>query len=95
MADPPPGAIDRDYPRRLSATFWADRRNYAGAGLASARHLRLGRPLHLGDNYWYVIPGAHSNAVLKVRRGVTREIGIADKQLTRTRAAQRDLLSRF
>jgi hypothetical protein len=67
-----------------------------GTRLATAsQQLKLGKPIRWGLNTWYVIPGASSNAVLKVRHGVIQEVGIATKSLTDTRAQQRQLLSSF
>jgi hypothetical protein len=61
----------------------------------AARQLKLGKRLDWGANDWYVLPGATSNGVLKVRHGVVWEVGIANKSLTPTRAAQRGLLRNF
>jgi hypothetical protein len=60
-----------------------------------AGRLHLGRPFHLARNYWYLIPGNASTGVLKVRRGLIEEVGIANKRLTRGRAAQLRLLTSF
>ena len=49
----------------------------------------------LGRNDWYVIPGATSNGVLKVRHGIIQEVGIANTQLSSNRAAQLRLLRNF
>ncbi len=68
----------------------------AGATLTAARkHLKLGRAIHLGLNDWYLAPDGASTAVLKVRHGLVEELGIADKALTKTRAAQRTLMASF
>jgi hypothetical protein len=67
-----------------------------GATLATARrHLKLGRPLHIGLNFWYLASNGSSTAVLKVRHGIVEEIGIADKQLTKGRKAQRTFMKSF
>ncbi len=67
-----------------------------GSGLATAaRHLKLGKVIHTGLNDWYVIAGSRSNEILKVRENVIVGVGIANRQLTQTRSAQRRLLSRF
>ena len=50
-----------------------------------ARRLRVGRPFHIGLNYWYLAPDGPSTGVLKVRHGTVEEIGIAVKRFTRTR----------
>jgi hypothetical protein len=67
-----------------------------GRNLATAaRHLHLSGVVHLGRNDWYIIPGATSNTVLKVRHGIIKEIGIATANLTSTRAQQLQLLRSF
>ena len=60
-----------------------------------ARRLKLGQPIELGPNSWYTIPSPLSTGVLKVRHGIIYEIGIVDKGLTSTRAAQARLLVNF
>ena len=62
---------------------------------AARKSLRLGKPFHVGLNYWYLAPNGSSTAVLKVRRGTVEEIGIGDRQLTRTRKADRSFLRSF
>jgi hypothetical protein len=62
---------------------------------AAARQLKLGKPLHRGLNYWYIVHGSTSNDVLKVRHGVIEEVGIANKSLTSTCSSQLQLLSSF
>ena len=67
-----------------------------GARLSTAAHqLKLAAPIRWGANDWYVIPGATSNGLLKVRHGVIQEVGIVNKQLTGGRAAQLRLLRNF
>lgn len=60
-----------------------------------ARHLRAGRPFHIGLNNWYLAPDKSSTGVLKVRHGVIKEVGIADKRLTGGRRAERRFLTTF
>jgi dienelactone hydrolase len=60
-----------------------------------ARRLRLRRPFHVGKNRWYLAAEPGSRGVLKVRRHVIREIGIADPRLTRNRRAARRFLRSF
>jgi hypothetical protein len=68
----------------------------AGTRLANLRsRLRLGRFIRAGAYDWYVLPGATSNAVLKVRHGIVREIGIAYRGLTANRGAAARLLRKF
>jgi YVTN family beta-propeller protein len=62
---------------------------------AAARQLKLGNAIRCGPNDWYIVPAATSNGVLKVRHSVIWEVGIANKQLTTGRAAQRRLLRNF
>jgi hypothetical protein len=67
-----------------------------GATLASAsKHLKLGRSLHIGLNFWYLAPNGSSTAVLKVRHGMVEEIGIGDKQLIKGRKAERRFMKSF
>ena len=51
--------------------------------------------IHSGANDWYIVPAAAGNGVLKVRHRVIWEVGIANKQLTSGRTAQRRLLRNF
>jgi Pro-kumamolisin, activation domain len=67
-----------------------------GASVATARkHLKLTKPIQVGKNTWYLAANGASTAVFKVRKGVIEEIGIGDKQLTRSRKAQRTFLTSF
>jgi hypothetical protein len=67
-----------------------------GATLASARRdLPGGNLLRVGKNDWYLAPAGAATAVLKVRQGVVQEIGIGDRSLTRTRAAQFVFMTSF
>lgn len=60
-----------------------------------ARRLHLGRPFHVGSNYWYISPAKPANGVLKVRHGIIQEVGLANAQLTANRAAQKRLFDGF
>ena len=62
---------------------------------AARKLLKLEKPFRVGLNYCYLAPNGRSMAVLKVRRGIVEEIGIADRQFTRTRAADRLFLKGF
>jgi hypothetical protein len=54
-----------------------------GARLAKVRRkLKLGRGFRVGANTWYFTANGPSQGLLKVRRGVIEEVGIADKTLT-------------
>lgn len=67
-----------------------------GARVASVAHrLHLGTPFHVGRNFWYFVHGSGTVGVLKVRRGVIQEIGLASKALTRTRAQQHAFIRSF
>jgi len=60
-----------------------------------AKRLRLGKPLRIGADMYFVMPLRRSVGVLDVRRGIVQVVGLASKQVTRTRKAQRALLSTF
>jgi hypothetical protein len=62
---------------------------------AARKLLKLETPIHVGLNYWYLAPNGRSTVVLKVRRGIVEEIGIGDKQLTRSHKADRAFLESF
>jgi hypothetical protein len=67
-----------------------------GATLKAAeQRLPHGNLIPIGLNDWYLAPAGASTAVLKVRDGTVQEIGIANRQLTRTRAGQRTLMTSF
>jgi hypothetical protein len=67
-----------------------------GAALAAARRrVKLGRPFHLGANTWYLVADGSSTGVLKVRRGVVQEVGVAVKRITRSRRADIAFLRSF
>jgi hypothetical protein len=62
---------------------------------ALARRLHVAKGVRLGANTWYVVPGAGANGVLRVRRGVIREVGTASRLLTRTPRAARRFFTGF
>jgi hypothetical protein len=62
---------------------------------AASRQLRLGQVLRIGLNDWYLAPDGSVTAVLKVRRGVVEEIGIAERALTSTRKQQSAFMRSF
>jgi hypothetical protein len=67
-----------------------------GASLTAAlTALKLGKGFVIGLNDWYLARDGAVTAVLKARAGIVQEIGIADRQLTQGRTAQRTLLSSF
>ncbi len=105
---PPPAAARRLSPRVRRTTkgrvvlILTANRHYAlhgvrpGSALASAeRRLRLQRPIRTGRNTWYLTRLAEVTGVLKVRRGVVREVGIADARLTSPRRLAVRFLSSF
>jgi hypothetical protein len=67
-----------------------------GAMLTAAeRALPHGHLLAVGANDWYFAPAGPATAVLEVHGGLVQEVGIATKQLTRTRAADRRFITSF
>jgi hypothetical protein len=69
---------------------------HPGARLRTvARRLHVGRPYHVGLNFWYLPPDGRSTGVLKVRHGRIEEVGIAVRRLTRPRTLARRLLRSF
>jgi hypothetical protein len=62
---------------------------------AAARRLKLGRPLHVGLNYWYIVPGRSAAGIIKVRRGTIGEVGIVNRSVVQGRAAQYRFLRSF
>ncbi|MEA2213632.1 MAG: hypothetical protein QOF83_3580 [Solirubrobacteraceae bacterium] len=59
----------------------------------AARHLHAGHGIRIGKNTWYVVGAGSARGVLKVRRGVIGEVGIATRALTANRTAARRLLA--
>jgi hypothetical protein len=59
------------------------------------RRLRLTRSYPVGLNMWYLVPGATSHGLLKVRHGLIEEIGITNKRLTTGPRAIRRFLTSF
>jgi kumamolisin len=67
-----------------------------GTTLSSAtRHLRLGKVLAIGRSRWYLAPAGAATIALEVQGRIVQEIGLAARQLTAGRAAQRTLLTAF
>jgi hypothetical protein len=67
-----------------------------GAALgAVARALHLGKVFHVGRNDWYIVHGGGVSQVFKARQGIIYELGLADRRLTATRAAQQLFLRSF
>jgi hypothetical protein len=62
---------------------------------AAAKKLRVGKEFRIGLNDWYLAPAGPVTAILKVRHHLVQEIGIAERQLTEGRPAQRTFLTSF
>lgn len=62
---------------------------------AASKRLVTESPFHIGLNDWYLARKSTYTAVLKVRRGVVQEVGIADQALTVTRSDQNVLMHSF
>jgi hypothetical protein len=68
----------------------------AGATLAAAeKALPHGYLFRVGANHWYLARVRGATAVLKERRGMVEEVGIAVKQLTGSHKADRKLMTSF
>jgi hypothetical protein len=105
---PPPAAAKRLSPATRTATagravliltanrYYSLRGVHPGASLSSAEQaLRLQRPVQTGVNTWYLSPMAGVTGVLKVRRGLVEEIGIANQHFTAPRSLAVRFLSSF
>jgi hypothetical protein len=79
-----------------SSTHYSARGITHGAGLAllEARVSRLGHH-RVGINDWYVRRGKRATLLYKVRAGRVREVGLADRRLTRGRARTARFLGSF
>lgn len=76
--------------------FYALRGVRPGMPLVLARRrLRLQRPIKTGANTWYLAPLKAVTGVLKVRRGIVTEVGIADPRFTSPRRRAVQFLSSF
>jgi sugar lactone lactonase YvrE len=65
----------------------------AGTTVNTARkRLHLGRPIVIGKNAWYFIPGKNATRIVKAQHGVIREIGVTSRAAAHTRAQERYLL---
>lgn len=62
---------------------------------AAAKALHTGPVMHVGLNDWYMAANGSTTAVVKVRGGTVREIGIASVSLTRTHQAQLTFIRSF
>ena len=87
---------------RIMVVLTANRRYHldgvrpgARLGARAIRRLGAGAPLRIGAARWYVFADGTVRGVVEARGGVVRAIGVATRAATRTRAAQRQLLSRL
>jgi hypothetical protein len=81
-----------------SDAFYSLDRIHPGAKLTAAvlRRLRLGEPVLVAANSWYLTsPGRVARGAFKVRNGVVLEVGVVDRRLTSNSASQRALLRSF
>ena len=79
-----------------SSAYYAIKGVRPGASLAAASKApKAGKVFRIGLNDWYFAPAGSATAILKVRRGLVEEIGLAEHQLTKTRTAQRTFLTSF
>jgi 6-phosphogluconolactonase (cycloisomerase 2 family) len=62
---------------------------------AASAALNTGAVMHVGLNDWYMAAHGSATAVVKVRGGTVREIGIASVTLTRTHSAQLRFIKSF
>jgi hypothetical protein len=98
------GGIRAGYRSTRVVLLLTDARRYAlrgvhpGARFSTAArrlHLRTRQGFHVGSNTWFIVPGRVSDGVLKVRRGVVQEVGVADKRLLHGRTAARRFFRSF
>jgi hypothetical protein len=77
--------------------FYAFEKTRPGAKLTKSlsRRLHLGKVFHVGANDWYIAPARKADGVLKVRKRVVQEVGVADKRLLNGRKAQQRFLKSF
>jgi hypothetical protein len=96
------GGVRAGYKSGRVVLLLTDDRRYAVAGVrpgtrfaSAARrlHLRARQGFQIGANTWFVVPGRSTALVVKVRRGIVQEIGIADARALRGRT--RRFLSSF
>jgi hypothetical protein len=51
--------------------------------------------MHVGPNDWYMAPDGSATAVLTLRHGIVKEVGIAAKMVTQGRPAQLRFVTSF
>jgi hypothetical protein len=94
-----PAGIRVAYVQGKAALAVSANRHYALRGAKPGARFtpRLARRIHaarLAHTQWYLVPNGRSVGVLRVGRGVVKQVGIAGKSLTANRAALRRLLGR-
>jgi hypothetical protein len=68
----------------------------AGASVkAASKKLKLGKPIAIGAERWYLATDGSVTATFVARHGIIDEVGIAERKLTVTRTAQRTFLTSF
>jgi hypothetical protein len=67
------------------------RRVRVGTSERALRRRTNGRRFRIGSNRWYVVRARRARIVYKVRRGKVRELGLANKRLTKGKRARRTL----
>jgi hypothetical protein len=99
-----PGLAPRARRRLAGRATWASTSSayYSARGIrvgatanTAITALHTGSALPIGSADWYLAPDGASTVVLEVSHGIVDEIGIADEELTRSRAAERALLVNF
>src|SRR5205823_7250864 len=64
-----------------------------GTTLAKARRvLSRGKMFKVGSVSWYLLPGHGATILIEVQGGVVREVGLAQRQLTRSGTTERALV---
>jgi hypothetical protein len=78
----------------LSGSPYASARGVAPGSATSElrRRLRGERRVRLGVDTWYFVRGGRTTTIYRTRRGLVREVGIADRRLTATERAARRFL---
>jgi hypothetical protein len=67
----------------------------AGQLRAAAKSLHAGAEMRVGPNDWYMAPDGSATAVIIVRHGIVKAVGVATKMVTQGRTAQRRFITSF
>jgi hypothetical protein len=62
---------------------------------AAVKALKLGKPIKVGANTWYLKHAAAGSLLLKMQKGIVQEIGVANAKLTAGTAADKRFLRTF